>query len=147
MTGNYVIEGLSVPESLDRLHDLLDRVAQDEPGLDQQDLLLFETAVIEIAGNVVEHGRPTGAVAWSFRLDILPDRLSAVLSDDGQEYAVAEERLTDGWWAMPEDALAEGGRGLALASVALDELDYQRDEGVNSWTMVRLRRESGTGQE
>lgn len=146
MTGNYVIEGLSVPESLDRLHDLLDRVAQDEPGLDQQDLLLFETAVIEIAGNVVEHGRPAGAVAWSFRLDILPDRFSAVLSDDGQEYALEEDQLADGTWAMPQDPMSEGGRGLALASVALDELDYRRHEGINSWTMVRLRRAEDLAQ-
>ena len=36
--------------------------------------------------------------------------------------------------------------GLALASVALDELDYRRDEGTNSWTMVRLRRPAEPAQ-
>jgi len=146
VTGDYVIEGLSVPESLDRLHDLLQRVADDHHEVTPQDLMLFETAVIEIAGNVVEHGRPTGTVAWSFHLDVLPDRLSAVLSDDGQEYAREEDQLADGTWAMPQDAMAESGRGLALASVALDELDYRRDEGTNSWTMVRLRRPAEPAQ-
>ncbi|WP_298891258.1 ATP-binding protein [uncultured Serinicoccus sp.] len=141
MSGDYTLEGLSVPESLDQLHDLLQQVAEEHQGVASTDLMLFETAVIEIAGNVVEHGRPQGTVAWTFTLAVLPDRLAAVLSDDGQEYALAEDQLADGRWAMPEDDLAEGGRGLALASVALDELDYQRTGGINSWTMVRHRRE------
>ena len=146
MSGDYTLEGLSVPESLDRLHDLLQQVAEEHPAVAPTDIMLFETAVIEIAGNVVEHGRPHGTVAWSFNLAVLPDRLAAVLSDDGQEYALEEEQLADGRWAMPEDAFAEGGRGLALASVALDELDYSRSGGINSWTMVRHRREdSATG--
>lgn len=141
MSGDYTLRGLSVPESLDQLHDLLQQVAGEHESVEATDLMLFETAVIEIAGNVVEHGRPHGNVAWTFDLAVLPDRLAAVLSDDGQAYDLDEEQMADGRWAMPEDTFAEDGRGLALASVALDELDYQRTGGINSWTMVRLRRE------
>jgi hypothetical protein len=28
--------------------------------------------VIEVAGNVVEHGRPPGKVQWSFHLEVRP---------------------------------------------------------------------------
>ena len=37
---------------------------------------------------------------------------------------------------MPGE-MAESGRGLPLASAALDELDYRREGSSNVWTMVR----------
>ena len=134
MTGEYVLEGLAVPESLNLLHDLLDRVSREHPDVDSADLMLFETAVIEVAGNVVEHGRPHGRVTWAFRLSVLADRLEAQLSDSGEEYP-------GGTWGttMPADLLQEEGRGLALATAVLNSLDYERSDGANHWTMVRRR--------
>jgi serine/threonine-protein kinase RsbW len=135
MTGDYLLEGLAVPETLSLLHDLLERVGTEHPGLDGGDLMLFETAVIEVAGNVVEHGRPSGRVAWTFRLAVLPDRLQATLSDSGEEYP-------GGTWGteMPRDPMLESGRGLALATAVLDDLTYERAGDGNHWTMLRRRR-------
>jgi hypothetical protein len=64
--------------------------------------MMFETAVIEVAGNVVEHRRPPGHVTWAFRLSVLGDRLEARLSDSGEEYP-------GGTWgiSMPADLLQE----------------------------------------
>jgi serine/threonine-protein kinase RsbW len=135
VTGDsYVLEGLAVPESLDLLHDLLERVGREHPDLDRGDLMMFETAVIEVAGNVVEHGRPPGNVAWSFRLAVLADRLEGELSDSGEEYP-------GGTWgtSMPANPLQEDGRGLALATAVLDSLEYQRSGAANHWTMRRSR--------
>jgi serine/threonine-protein kinase RsbW len=134
MTGEYALEGLAVPESLNLLHDLLDRVSREHPDIDSADLMLFETAVIEVAGNVVEHGEPQGTVTWAFRIEIQPDRLEARLSDSGEEYP-------GGTWGiqMPADPLQENGRGLALATAVLDSLTYDRRDDVNHWTMVRNR--------
>jgi serine/threonine-protein kinase RsbW len=134
MTGDYLLEGLAVPESLNLLHDLLDRVGREHPDLDPGDLMLFETAVIEVAGNVVEHGRPPGAISWAFRLSVRPERLEATLSDSGDEYP-------GGTWGttMPTDLMQEDGRGLALATAVLDSLSYERSQDVNHWTMVRDR--------
>jgi serine/threonine-protein kinase RsbW len=131
VTGDYLLEGLAVPESLGLLHDLLERVGGEHPALASSDLMLFETAVIEVAGNVVEHGRPHGHVRWTFRLRALPDRLEATLSDSGEEYP-------GGTWGteMPEP-MAENGRGLALATAVLDSLRYERAGDANEWTMVR----------
>jgi len=134
VTGDYVLEGLAVPESLNLLHDLLERVGREQPDLDRRDLMMFETAVIEVAGNVVEHGRPPGDVVWTFRLSVLPDRLEGVLSDSGEKYP-------GGTWgtAMPSDLLQEDGRGLALATAVLDSLEYERAAAANHWTMLRRR--------
>ena len=134
MTGDYLLEGLAVPESLNLLHDLLERVGREHPDIDAGDLMMFETAVIEVAGNVVEHGRPQGDVAWTFRLSVLADRLEAQLSDSGEEYP-------GGTWGttMPADPLQEDGRGLALATAVLDSLEYERSSSANHWTMRRSR--------
>ncbi|HET7432427.1 MAG TPA: ATP-binding protein [Nocardioides sp.] len=134
MTGDYLLEGLAVPESLNLLHDLLDRVGREHPEIDSADLMLFETAVIEVAGNVVEHGKPQGNVAWTFQLEVQDDRLEARLSDSGEEYP-------GGTWGttMPADPMQEDGRGLALATAVLDALSYERRGTVNHWRMVRER--------
>jgi serine/threonine-protein kinase RsbW len=134
MTGEYLLEGLAVPESLNLLHDLLEHVGRLHPDVDAGDFMLFETAVIEVAGNVVEHGQPAGSVRWTFRLEVHPDRLEARLSDSGEEYP-------GGTWGteMPGDPMQEDGRGLALATAVLDSLTYERADDANHWTMLRHR--------
>ena len=135
MAGDHALTGLAVPEGLDQLHDLLERVGAAHPEVSPADLMLFETAVIEIAGNVVEHGRPPGGVHWTFAIDVEPDRITAQLHDDGQAF---HEAGTLAHAEMP-DADAEAGRGFALASQVLDELSYERRDGANHWSMVRRR--------
>jgi serine/threonine-protein kinase RsbW len=131
MTGDYLLDGLAVPDSLNLLHDLLERVGSEHPELSGSDLMLFETAVIEVAGNVVEHGHPPGEVRWSFRLTVRADRLEGTLSDSGEEYPGGA------WGTDMPDTMEEDGRGLALATAVLDSLVYERAGDVNEWTMVR----------
>jgi serine/threonine-protein kinase RsbW len=131
MTGDYLLDGLAVPDSLNLLHDLLEQVGGEHPELTASDLMLFETAVIEVAGNVVEHGQPPGKVRWSFRLSIRPDCLEGTLSDSGEEYPGGA------WGTEMPDTMEEDGRGLALATAVLDSLVYKRAGDVNEWTMVR----------
>lgn len=128
----YELEGLAVPAEIARLHDLLDRAGAEHPDIDPTDLMLFETAVIEIATNVVEHSRPEGEVRWHFTLEIDADALRAELRDSGQEPLVDLAR------AMPGEE-AESGRGLALADAILDEITLVRAEDGNLWRMVRNR--------
>jgi serine/threonine-protein kinase RsbW len=136
VTGEYALDGLAVPETLNLLHDLLEQVGRDHPGVAVEDLSMFETAVIEIAGNVVEHGLPPGEVTYGFRLVVRPDRLEATLWDSGGLVPEAEHRVTGG---LP-DEWSEQGRGLVLAGTVLDDLGYQRVAGGNRWQMTRLRR-------
>ncbi len=133
MAGDYALHGFAVPSSLNLLHDLLERVRADHPDVAERDLSMFETAIVEIHGNVVEHGRPPGSVIFAFELSLEPDRIVGILADTG----IAAPELS-GFHELP-DAMAESGRGLWLARATLDELHYARTGGRNTWKLVRRR--------
>lgn len=126
----YRLDGFAVPDELDRVHELLELAGSEHPEVGSTDLMLFETAVIEIANNVVEHGRPIGEVRWRLVLTIDGHELSADLYDSADEVDVDLDA------AMP-DAETEGGRGLPLAGALLDHLSVERSNGVNHWRLVR----------
>ena len=135
MAGEYRLAGLALPESIDRLQDLLAQVRVDHPEVDETDLSMFETAVVEIHGNVVEHGTAPGGVVYAFELDVRPDRLVGMLADTGS----AAPDLSQLHQSV--DELAESGRGLWLARATLDELEYARSGDRNTWKLVRTRRD------
>ena len=119
-------EGLDIlHESIDRLRKATGRTPDDRP------LMLFETALGEIGGNVLTHGRPPGTerpVEYTLRFD--DGMLVASLTDSGSS---VHEHLTR---EMP-DHDSEAGRGLAIARALLDELGYERDGEVNRWRLVK----------
>jgi serine/threonine-protein kinase RsbW len=126
----YVLEGFAVPDQLDAVHALLAEAAGEHPGLDPMDVMLFETAIIEIANNVVEYGRPEGEVRWKFTIRVREDEIEAELDDTGQTFTPEQGK------AMPgEDA--EGGRGLPIAEALLDQIEFKRMDDTNHWHMVR----------
>ena len=132
MSGEYELSGLAVPESLDQLHDLLQQVRRERPEIDESTVGMFEIAIVEIHGNVIQHGRPEGRVVYTFRLRVLDDRLVGVLADDG-EPAPDLSQIHD----LPSDDASESGRGLWLARATLDSLEYARRDGRNTWTLTR----------
>lgn len=137
MTGEveYTIEQLAVPDSLQELHALLEQIGTEHPQVDESDLMMFETAVIEIAGNVIEHGTPSGQVVFVFHFTIHQDRLECRLSDTSARPVPAIDTPS-----MPQDPSNEDGRGLALAHAVLDRMECRHEDGINHWTLVRNRR-------
>ena len=140
----YRLDGLAVPGTIDQLHDLLERVGAEHPDVPAGDLSMFETAVVEIAGNIVEHGRPPGKVRYTFSLHVRPDRLVGVLSDSG---ARVDRDVVDRARSHTPDPDDEQGRGLPLANAALDVLVHDHDGCGNRWLMTRLRRDAEGGPE
>jgi serine/threonine-protein kinase RsbW len=126
----------AVPASLDVVQDTFatwwDGLGIDDP----QRRFRFETALVEISANVIEHTRraDTGH-GRRFMLDLGTegDELVAVLSDNGMPVDIDLSVVT---MADPED---EGGRGLALAIAALDRLEHRHEGGRNVWTLVCAR--------
>jgi len=119
-------EGLDIlHESIERVREATGRASDDLP------LMLFETALGEIGGNVLTHGRPPGtALPVEYVLSLRDGTLVASLTDSG---ASVHEHLSR---EMPGHDREEG-RGLAMARALLDELGYERSGGINRWRLVK----------
>ena len=115
---------------LDRTHDLLAQLWQEQPDVAEMDQIMFSTAVLEVANNIVSHG---GAGTVSIVLNGDARQLEASFCDDG---AAVEVDLQNA--VLPDD-LAESGRGLALVRMAVDEFSYSHSDGFSRWHLVRRR--------
>jgi len=135
---HYQLIAPARPESVDLVHEVIAQLWTHEPAPSMLDRIRFETAVIEILGNIVEHAAlvdPPDAHPRQFDLVVTceADAIEARFGDDGKPVEIDLEQV-----AMPgEDA--EDGRGLAMASAAVDELSYQRIGPVNHWRLVCRR--------
>jgi serine/threonine-protein kinase RsbW len=126
------------PESLDLVHPALDQLWSVHEEIPEHDRFRFETAVVEVFANIVEHAfredADLPATQEARRLDlVLAVRSGAVeadFSDNGLPVALDLSGVT-----MP-DPDAESGRGLAMAIASLDDLSYERREGRNRWRLV-----------
>ena len=123
----------SPPDDVDTVHDLLETVWTDDPNIGMEDRLSFETALIELASNVMRHADPGSGVLCTLTIETFPDRIEATLSDTGEP---GDVQLADR--SMP-DALAESGRGIPLIQALVDELRYDRTDGLNRWYITRQR--------
>lgn len=138
--GRLVLSAPADPEVMDLVHGLLEHLFAHAPQVDDATRMKFEMSVIEILGNIVEHAyahdsslpRVDPAEARRFEITLLvgPDEVVATLGDNGMPVSLD---LSD--VSMP-DELAESGRGLALASAALDALDFTRVDGRNHWRLA-----------
>lgn len=124
------LEGRADLPCLERVHDLVDELWVRVPEVQPDDRYRFETAVIEVAGNIVEHGGPE--VRLRLWLRVHPDRVEAQFRDTGRE--VDLEAVDDA-----VDDLAEDGRGLALARAAADDVSYARTGHTNRWCVTKRR--------
>jgi serine/threonine-protein kinase RsbW len=136
MSSEFSLGAAAVPESLELIHELLEKVWEGEPGIDLMDRIRFETALIEVASNIIEHSQPAGSdpVRLVLVVECEPERLFAEFTDNakpaGIDLAAAE---------FPDDTYGSG-RGLALAKVALDHFSYAKEDSGNRWTLLCRRR-------
>ncbi len=128
------VDGTAQTAWLEDVHAALARLWDAAPEVPDLDRLRFETAVIEIATNVVRHTVPVGdgPVRASVLLRADPARLEAELTDDGAPVRVDLD-------PAPVDDFAESGRGIALVLRAVDSLSLAREGGRNTWRLARHR--------
>lgn len=124
------LETEAAPEALEQVHALLAAVWDDTPAVDEMTRIRLTTAVAELVANVVEHGRTAddGPPVLVLTVDAAPGRVVAELEDDGVGYPPDGE--------LPDDPMAESGRGLALVRAAVDQAAYERRDGRNRWRLV-----------
>lgn len=130
----FVLETTASSASLDEVHALFAQLWADADDVQLPDRIAFETAVSEVAANIVEHAARGEAVAMRLVLRAPEDRVEAHLEDLGYPYEPAASPLPAG-----ADPLAEHGRGLIIARALTDELVYERDGAVNRWFLLRRR--------
>jgi serine/threonine-protein kinase RsbW len=135
-SGDFVLETTASPASLDEVHALFARLWAEAGDVKPPDRIAFETAVAEVAANIVEHAARGEAVAMRLLLRAPDDRVEAHLEDLGYPYDAGAGPAP----APTEDGeLPEHGRGLVIARALTDELVYERDGGVNRWFLLRRR--------
>ncbi|WP_058595335.1 ATP-binding protein [Microbacterium testaceum] len=123
-------EGAATLAFVEGLHGALEELAHCVPHIAEDDLSLFSLAVIEIATNIAVHA-PRGGDEVSLSVELSAgDELRAVLRDSAPPVHL------DLTAATMADALAESGRGLAIAAAVCDELSVERHRG-NLWRLVR----------
>lgn len=130
---SHVLETVATPACLDQVHELFEALWIDVPDVVARDRIAFETAVSEVAANIVEH-----AAAMRDDIDLRlvlcadVERVEAKLQDGGYPYDADLARDRTG----PDD---EHGRGLMIATALTDELVYERDGPINRWYLARRR--------
>lgn len=132
VTHRFAVTVSAVPESLERLHALVEQVGAERPDVSAVDLSMVETAVIELAANVAEHGYPPG-VKMTLEIEVADDVIRAELRDGGDDPRVDVDSAI-----LPEE-FAEAGRGLFMARAVVDEIRFERRTDHNLWVVVRRR--------
>jgi serine/threonine-protein kinase RsbW len=130
----------ATPQMMDLAYDAIQRLWGAHEDVAMTDRIRFETAVMEILGNIVQHayaldesGSPETR-RFDLTLTADADAVVASFGDDGVPMALDLSEIV-----MP-DEYAESGRGLAMAMAALDDLAYERQGGRNHWRLMVQRR-------
>lgn len=134
----------ATPEQLDAIHAALERFWNAAEGQLSQPHGSsmrhgFDTAVAEIAANIIRHAYPSEGGVLRLRLRCDSGSVQAELSDTGQPFQPRSSEAHRDSRAKSE--LPEGGWGLNLARDCLDRLDYQRTpDGTNRWLLIKQAR-------
>jgi len=95
----------------------------------------LELAVVEAANNIVRHGlRGARDASFSAVIALGPAEISVEFEDRGP---AIDPSLLDN--PLPDDPLAESGRGFAIIRACTDAVEYRRHEGVNWLRLVKRR--------
>ncbi|MFC5931640.1 ATP-binding protein [Cryobacterium melibiosiphilum] len=120
------------PGDVNDVHDFVVAELNRHPDLNTIDRMAFVTALIELATNVIQHADTGVGVTCTLSLRISHDRIEAQLSDTAEDRGiklVARE--------MPDDELAESGRGIALIHALVDNFHYERVGDRNLWSITK----------
>lgn len=128
---DVTLDGADAAVVLDRVHDALARLWREAGDVSEADRIAVETALVEVAGNVVRHGPDARWHGRGVRVSVGPEVVVAVADQAGAPPDVDLDPVMAG----PD---AESGRGLAIAR-ALAELDCAAVGGGTRWTLTRHR--------
>ena len=121
------------PDPLGAIQSELDTLWSIYPYVPDDVRMRMAIAAAEVGANILEHTGGGQPVRIRMRSELVGDQVHVTFTDNGPP---ADIDLTS--VAMP-DAMAERGRGLALAQTVLDQLAHRCDDLGNQWTLVSQR--------
>jgi serine/threonine-protein kinase RsbW len=127
------LDTVTGPETLDRIQGCLNDLWADHGEIPDDVRMDVTVAAFEICSNIIEHSADGQPVRMGMELQLTPQRVEVVFTDDGKPAVVDLNSVS-----FPID-LADRGRGLAIAKEVLDELSYRRDNGRNQWVLAHRR--------
>jgi serine/threonine-protein kinase RsbW len=128
---DHTLTLMAPPDDVDVVHDLLATVWADYPGVSAIDRMSFETALIELAANVILHSRTDAGVQCDMTVAVVDGRIEARLSDTGLPGGVELASRS-----MP-DEMSETGRGIPLIQALVDVVEYDHSDSRNHWRISR----------
>jgi serine/threonine-protein kinase RsbW len=138
---HHEVELHSPPDDVDCVHELLQGVWAENPQVAGLERLRFETALVELSGNVFAHADEGAGLDCTLTVTVDDAQLTAVVVDTG--VPLNGDITPKG---MPDD-LAESGRGLPLIQALVDEFTYERDRDTNRWYLMHNLQAPDAGQE
>lgn len=127
----HTLSLVSPPDDVDAVHHLLESVWSSASHVSIRDRFSFETALIELASNVIRHAGGGAGVSCALTVEITHDSIVASLTDSGLAGNIS--------LIVPQmpGELEESGRGLSLIHALVDEVDYDRSDDLNHWRISR----------
>ena len=121
------------PDPLGAIQAELDSLWLAHPHVPDDVRTQMSIAAAEIGANIIEHTGGRQPVGIRMGSELVGDQVHVTFTDDGPPADIDLASV-----AMP-DAMAERGRGLALAQTVLDQLAYRCDDLGNHWTLISQR--------
>jgi len=119
--------------SIESVCEGLSELWRCHPGVGSLDRMALETALIELATNVVRSAPDDGPRQVEVQLAVTPREVRAEVTDQGPEFRGHLDHF-----ALP-GAYAESGRGMAVIDALMDVFEYDRIPAPNRWIPAHNR--------
>lgn len=131
--GTKRVIGPAEPALVDEVLDALDALWSESPQVTSEDRTLFTLAVSEVVTNIVQHADAFAhaEISVDVALRVTADALLATIVDTAHPASIDWESVS-----MP-DQDSESGRGLAIATAALDDFEHTGGGAGNTWVLRR----------
>jgi serine/threonine-protein kinase RsbW len=125
--------GQATPALVDEVLDALDALWTEAPHVASEDGILFTLAVSEVTTNIVQHAEAFAhaEISVDVALRVTADELLATIVDTAHPASIDWENVS-----MPAQD-SESGRGLAIATAALDDFEHSGGGAGNTWVLRR----------